>query len=240
MKRLIIDSLKKARDFITGIYVIPSSMEHLENIRQYELNLIMNDLKDDDKILEIGAGAGWQSKILFDNGYDISAIDLENTNYKDEQIFDVICYDGYQIPYSDNSFDVIFSSNVLEHIPHIYEFQKEIHRVLKNDGRCIHVLPSSNWVFWTNISELAKKFRPALVHGEIAKNTFTEIYYFSKNYWDKLFKVSGFKILNYKKNNIFYTGGSLMDYRWSVKRRQKMSKLLGSSCHYYILSKDSE
>ena len=182
-------------------------MEHLENIRHYELTIVMEDLNHTDKILEIGAGAGWQSKVLFDNGYNISAIDLEDTNYKEEQIFNVVSYDGYKIPYEDKSFDVIFSSNVLEHIPHINEFQKDINRVLKDNGKCIHILPSSNWVFWTNISEMARKFRPTLVHGEIAKSSFTELYYFSKYYWNKLFVKSGFKIEEYRKNNIFYTGG---------------------------------
>ncbi|MDA7818280.1 class I SAM-dependent methyltransferase [Sulfurimonas sp.] len=231
------DILKKIRNFITKLYIVPKTMKHLENIRKYELEIVINDLDKEDIILEIGAGAGWQSKILSDSGYIIEAIDLENTNYKDDQIFDVISYDGYKIPYPDNSFDVVFSSNVLEHISHIYEFQEEISRVLKDSGKCIHLLPSSQWVFWTNITGLIVKFRFSAVHGEIAKSSFSELYYFSKTYWDNLFSNTGFIVYNYKKNNIFYTGESLMDYRLSIKSRKKLSKLFGSSCHYYILKK---
>lgn len=238
MKNLIINSFKRIRNFITSFYVVPRSMTHLESLRTEELKQVLEECGNKRKILEVGAGAGWQSRILSDNGYEVSAIDIVDTNYKDEQIFNVIDYDGYIIPFDDNSFDIVFSSNVLEHIPHVIKFQKEIKRVLKDDGICIHLLPSSNWVFWTNIAEIFRKFKPASVHGEIANSTFTELYYFSKSYWDKLFINSGFKVFKYKKNNLFYTGGSLMDYRWSVEKRKSLSKVLGSSCHFYILKKE--
>lgn len=238
MKLKIINLLKNIRSSITKFYVVERTSKHLENIRLYELNLVMNDLNKKDSILEIGAGAGWQAKALSDNGYSVSAIDVENTNYKEEQIYSVIDYDGYTIPFDDNSFDIVFSSNVLEHIPHIVEFQEEIRRVLKDDGKCIHLLPSSKWVFWTNIATLIKAFKFSSVHEETAKSSFSELYYFSKRYWDNLFQRDGWTIQEYKTNNIFYTGGSLMDYRWSIKKRKKLSSLFGSSCHYYILEKD--
>lgn len=237
MKNLIVNSLKKLRFFITKRYVVEKTMEHLENIRKAELNIVINDLHDKDQILEIGAGAGWQSEILQKNGYDVSAIDLENTNYKNEQKFNVISYDGYKIPFKDNSFDVVFSSNVLEHIPHIIEFQKEIKRVLKNDGVCIHLLPTANWVFWTNLTVMLKNFKFSSVHGEIAGSILTELHYFSKSYWNKLFLSTGWEIKKYKTNEIFYTGSSFMDNRLSIQKRKKLSKYLGASCHYYMLTK---
>lgn len=239
MKNLIITSLKNIRNFITSFYVVPRSMDHLEALRREELNQVLKECGNKSKILEVGAGAGWQSKILSDYGYKVSAIDIVDTIYKNEQIFEVIDYDGHKIPFEDKSFDIVFSSNVLEHIPHIVDFQKEIKRVLKDDGICIHLLPSSNWVFWTNIASVIKKFKPAPVHGEIASSNFTELYYFSRSYWDRLFKNNGFKVLKYKTNNLFYTGGSLMDYRWSIEKRKSLSKVLGSSCHFYVLEKEN-
>lgn len=237
LKQLIKNTLKSMRSWITSFYVVPQTMEHLKNIRLYELNLVISELSQDSSLLEIGAGAGWQSKKLAENGFNVSAIDVCDTNYKDEQIFPVISYDGYTIPFEDKSFDVVFSSNVLEHIPHVVDFQAEIRRVLKDDGICIHLLPTPNWIFWTNNTVLLKQFRFTSVHGERAGNILTELYYFSKNYWDKLFVKANWKIKYYSKNNIFYTGASLMDSRISIDKRVNLSKYFGSSCHYYILEK---
>ena len=103
-------------------------------------------------ILEIGAGAGWQASLLSQKGFAVEAIDIEQSNYSEQRIWPVRDYDGVHIPFADNSFDFVFSSNVLEHILHVEQFQAEIKRVLKPKGIAVHVLPSVNWRFWTNIS----------------------------------------------------------------------------------------
>lgn len=59
----------------------------------------------------------------------------------------------------NSSFDVIFSSNVLEHIPHVIEFQKEIRRVVKDTGVIIHLLPTNSWKLWATILQYPMFFR---------------------------------------------------------------------------------
>jgi SAM-dependent methyltransferase len=44
------------------------------------------------------------------------------------------------IPYADNSFDVLFSHGVLHHVPDILTAQREIHRVLRPGGELIIML----------------------------------------------------------------------------------------------------
>ena len=46
----------------------------------------------------------------------LATIDLSSSQYADDQMFPVQAYDGRRIPFADSSFDVVFSSNVLEHI----------------------------------------------------------------------------------------------------------------------------
>ncbi|OAD19766.1 methyltransferase type 11 [Candidatus Thiomargarita nelsonii] len=132
------------------------SLKHLKAIRLDELNRVVLEIKTEkpsgSKLLEIGAGTGWQAKALTQQGYTVEAIDVKESNYSEDRIWPVLDYDGKTIPFSDNSFDVIFSSNVLVVIPHLEEFQAEIKRVLKSDGIVIHVLPSGSWRFWTNIT----------------------------------------------------------------------------------------
>ena len=125
---------------------------HKKNIRLYELALVLPFIPGHSKVLEIGAGAGWQARKLNEHGFDVTAIDIEGSLYEAVQEWPIIHYDGFHIPFPDNYFDVVFSSNVLEHIYHIGQFQAEIQRVLRPQGVAIHILPSGTWRFWTNIT----------------------------------------------------------------------------------------
>ena len=68
------------------------------------------------RILELGAGTGVQALDLTRRGFDAATIDLSSSQYADDQMFPARAYDGRRIPFADSSFDVVFSSNVLEHI----------------------------------------------------------------------------------------------------------------------------
>lgn len=133
MKSGIKKYAKKLRALFNHLLAEQTTL-HLETIRHYELHRVVKTFPRGGKILEIGAGAGWQAGELQKLGYEVSAIDIEESNLINERIYPVINYDGHIIPFEDNYFDIIFSSNVLEHVPHILQFQSEIHRVLKPGG----------------------------------------------------------------------------------------------------------
>ena len=122
---------------------------HLEAIRNYELDLVLKVLPGGGRVLEVGAGSGWQARRLAARSFVVEAIDLADTIYKDGRVWPVREYDGLRIPFPDKSFDIVFTSNVLEHIPHVEAFQAELLRVLKPQGLCVHVLPSAAWRLWT-------------------------------------------------------------------------------------------
>jgi ubiquinone/menaquinone biosynthesis C-methylase UbiE len=187
---------------------------------------------DNKRLLEIGGGTGWQAKFLSQRGFEVESIDVTSNETK---VWPVRVYDGFHIPFDDNHFDLVFSSNVLEHIPHIVDFQKEIQRVLKRDGMALHLVPSSSWRFWSNLTEIIKRWRPPLRHGEHAHNALTEIFYFNKCWWKNLFKKSGWQIIKASTNRIFYTGSSLLDSKLSIRYRTLLSRLLGSSCNVFLL-----
>ena len=118
-------------------------------IREQEVEQIIPFLPRSGTILEIGAGAGWQAKRIAEHGFDVKAIDLPVRGLAKYSEFDIIHYDGYNIPFPSECFSAVYASNVLDHIPHVYEFQKEIHRVLEPDGVAIIVLPTTSWRFWS-------------------------------------------------------------------------------------------
>jgi len=217
---------RKFRSIFT-FWVAKMSLPHLQAIRIYELELIMKNLPSGGRVLEIGGGTGWQAEALEKKGYDVSSIDVQASGYYEDRIWPVVDYDGHHIPFEDKSFDVVFSSNVMEHIPHIVDFQKEIHRVLKPDGVVLHLIPSSSWRFWSNVTSLIKYWWLPEKHGEHANNAIDEVYYFSQHWWTKLFENAGWKIESTGTNKLFYTGFWIMDSRISIPSRSKLSILFG-------------
>jgi len=128
------------------------SVEHLHKIRAAELDVIAAHFPPGARILELGAGTGAQALALSERGYDVAAVDIAESNYADAKVFPVQVYDGRTLPFADGSFDIVFSSNVLEHVPDLPPLHAETKRVLKPGGKCVHVLPTDSWRFWTTMS----------------------------------------------------------------------------------------
>jgi SAM-dependent methyltransferase len=101
------------------------------------------------RLLEIGAGTGAQARVLSQCGFEVHAIEIAGSIYEADQVFPVAIYDGTTLPFADASFDIVFSSHVLVHIPAPDAFQQEILRVLKPGGQVVHILPTTSWRFWT-------------------------------------------------------------------------------------------
>lgn len=211
------------------------SLSHLEAIRTTELSRVLSVLGKPGSLLEIGAGTGWQARRLCESGFKVEAIDVPVSNYAGDRIWPVRDYDGQTIPFEDQSFDCVFSSNTLEHIPHVRAFQVEIQRVLRPDGVAVHVLPSAPWRIWTNLTNPVRYFTPPLVHGEHAGNAFSEIWYFRRAWWKRLFEETGWQVDSITGNRLFYTGCSIADRHLSIPARTKLSRLLGSSCNIFVL-----
>lgn len=126
---------------------------HLDAIRRYEIDRALALVPEPrGAVLEIGAAGGFQAALLSQHFATVEAIDLPGSIPPGATAFPVQPYDGMRLPFPDRSFDVVFSSNVLEHIPHVEAFQAEIRRVLKPGGRAVHVLPSASWRFWTTLT----------------------------------------------------------------------------------------
>ncbi len=128
-------------------------IDFLEAIRISELIQIQGILRNvapaNAKILEIGAGTGWQARELAARGYEVSAIDIPTSNHGKARIWPIIDFDGRFIPFPDKSFDIVYSSNVLEHVEDIETLNSEITRVLRSEGTAIHYVPTSAWRAWS-------------------------------------------------------------------------------------------
>lgn len=136
--------------------------EALQRIRLAEVAAVRRWFPAGSRVLEIGGGDGYQASVIADWGHQVESIDIEPSN----TYFPVIQYDGEQIPFRSSTFDVIFSSNVLEHLSRskLPVLLSETRRVLRNGGRAIHVLPSPTWRLWTSITHY-----PSVVQNQMRR-----------------------------------------------------------------------
>jgi SAM-dependent methyltransferase len=91
------------------------------------------------------------------------SIDLPNRPFPKPYLFPVQDYDGIQIPANDESFDLVFSSNVLEHVHSLPTILSEIRRVMKPNATAIHILPTPVWRFWTSVTHYGNLLKVHLI-----------------------------------------------------------------------------
>ena len=97
-------------------------------------------LKFSGKLLDFGCGKK-PYEILFQNVSEYTGIDFDGEGHSHaNEMIDVI-YDGKSIPFSDNSFDGVLSTEVFEHVFNPDEILREIKRVLKNQGIILITCP---------------------------------------------------------------------------------------------------
>ena len=142
----------------TGERVLPEDFESAEEYLIYLRHLFayrfaQEKLKQDCWVLEVGSGEGYGTDYLSKSekvreiiGIDV---DLDSVKHALEKYgsnkLRFEHYQGDKIPFQDNSFDVIVSFQVIEHIQDDNNYLLEIHRVLKKNG--IYILITPNRVY---------------------------------------------------------------------------------------------
>jgi len=91
------------------------------------------------KILEIGAGDGYMSKVLSEAGFSMTSTDPAP---RKPLMYNVQEMNTCDLKFDDSSYDIIVSSNVLEHIGDLPKAFSEMKRVLKSGGIMIHTVPT--------------------------------------------------------------------------------------------------
>ena len=135
--------------------IVVFNVDYLNELRIVEMERLLHSFPPGARILEFGAGTGRQARFLSDRGFDVVAIDLPDSSYAKQLVFPVMQYDGQHIPLDDQSIDVIFSSNVLEHVENIPTIMAEFRRILRPSGFGLHVMPTPCWRLWTFLSGAA-------------------------------------------------------------------------------------
>jgi SAM-dependent methyltransferase len=93
------------------------------------------------RVLELGAGDGVQTAALRELFAEVTPTDPAPFG----DVAGMIVADAANLPFEDDSFDLIFSSNVLEHVEKLDEAFAEMKRVLAPGGVMIHSMPTGTW-----------------------------------------------------------------------------------------------
>lgn len=91
------------------------------------------------KILDLGCGDGRSIDWFTNCGveFEWKGLDIENSPEVKTRVRvdgEFHSYDGVNIPFGDETFDVVFSHQVFEHVRHPERLLREVNRVLKADG----------------------------------------------------------------------------------------------------------
>lgn len=102
------------------------------------------ELGDGKRALDFGCGSGYGTAILAEKcaqvtGVDASprAIELCNENFNQANLEFVKIEPNYVLPFEDDTFDVITSFQVIEHMPDVPAYLSVLKRVLKPGGKLL-------------------------------------------------------------------------------------------------------
>jgi ubiquinone/menaquinone biosynthesis C-methylase UbiE len=111
-----------------------------KKVNQIEEKLITDLLKNvpRTKMLELGCGTGHWTNFFLNKGYKVTATDISDAMLqvaKQKNInANFIKANSLEIPFEDNSFDIISSITMLEFVEDQNKVLEEIQRVLKPEG----------------------------------------------------------------------------------------------------------
>jgi len=104
------------------------------------------------KLLDLGCGTGLTLAVLAGHFFDSTGCDIGTEEVKASKELlkhlniksPVVLYDGKHLPFMDNTFDIVTSIEVIEHVSEPDLMLKEIRRVLKPNG-ILHITTANKW-----------------------------------------------------------------------------------------------
>jgi len=127
-----------------GERIIPSDITSLKEYVNFLLHIfsykhVLSLIPHNSKILDLGCGEGYGTLLLSHHARSVVGIDVDESiiNHARQKYrgkVEILAYDGKKIPFEDETFDAVVSSQVIEHVEDVVQFLFEAKRVLKIGG----------------------------------------------------------------------------------------------------------
>ena len=160
------------------------------------------------KILDVGCYNGTIGEKILKNGNEVWGLDASKEGVELAKKKGIKAFVGNlenKFPFKDESFDVVFAGEIIEHILDTESFLDEIKRVLKKDGELIITTP--------NVASLARRIM--LLFGlnpffeasfGFPKNaTAGHVRFYTKSLLEDFLRYKGFKIISFNSDVINFT-----------------------------------
>ncbi|MFQ5785635.1 MAG: methyltransferase domain-containing protein [Alphaproteobacteria bacterium] len=152
-------------------------------VAQREDTLRRIEVQRGERVLDIGSGPGFLAAAIADRtgpngevvGIDISQQMVDRASQRNEcEWLSHQCANAAALPFEDNHFDVIVSTQVAEYVPDIAKFSSEVFRVLKPGGRGLILATDWEGVCWHSehpdrMEKVLKAFAPHCADSKLPR-----------------------------------------------------------------------
>jgi len=148
------------------IWTIKNPIAKHSQRRRAEVTAHLLQLQQDDSILDVGCGDGYQLNYIVGQTQSIIGIDISLKKLKVAKKrvsgVDYVCASSENLPFQHRIFSKVMCLELLEHLPNPAKTLKEIERVLKNVGILIVSVPYEEHI--TFIQSTSGKLTPLYGH----------------------------------------------------------------------------
>lgn len=125
---------------------LPPPSQRVVSIFEHIARATGHPLRPGIDVLDFGAGAGRHVTEFRAAGYEALGVDQQFTSHSSglasERFLHLVAAPDYVLPFDADSFDLVYSTSVMEHVVDPGRALAEIARVLRPDGISIHCFPS--------------------------------------------------------------------------------------------------
>ncbi len=123
----------------------------MKSLRATKVYEFVADLGKNKRVMDYGCGPGWGSVIIAKKAKEVVGVDISEgaLKYAESQYqlpnLKFIKIDNYPTNFTPESFDIIISSHVIEHIDDVKIYLNQLKRLLKKDGILILTTPNKRF-----------------------------------------------------------------------------------------------
>lgn len=193
-----------------------ASLKKRRNLTIRKKRILKFGINTNTRVLDLGCGDGLNIKIFINLGIknivgiDMSEYLLEQARIKNPNV-QLVVGNAEKMPFTDNSFDIVFIDSVLHHFPEYGKVITEIKRVLTPHGYLCFIEPRKtwlrsivNWIITQPLSEIIPFFKKR--RATYSEEKYMDYWLQNHSVFFQLLEKGGFKRIMLEKDFLSIMG----------------------------------